>query len=165
MVEKFGKLVQLEKLEGAIVNLQIEELKQKLDDAGEEYYNTMAQYELRKIEENDDTIDLLKTNTKRLEELTELVDDKRKLDEQLMSRKTKAVRIILSLYQEDLIFLFQADEFTGPSKQNVEEFDRLCTLVQLQAQEIEALKAEISILSRKGGHILPPNPAVLPQNS
>jgi len=46
MVEKFGKLVQLEKLEGAIVNLQIEELKQKLDDAGDEYYNTMAQYEV-----------------------------------------------------------------------------------------------------------------------
>jgi hypothetical protein len=35
----------------------------------------------------------LKTNTKRLEELTELVDEKRKLDEQLISRKTKAVRI------------------------------------------------------------------------
>ncbi|CAF4873522.1 unnamed protein product, partial [Rotaria sp. Silwood1] len=148
MVEKFGKLVQLEKLEGAIVNLQIEELKQRLDDAGDEYYNTMTQYELRKIEEHDDTIDLLKTNTKRLDELTELVDEKRRLDEQLVSRKTKA-----------------ADEFTGPSKQSIEEFDRLCTLVQLQAQEIEALKAEISILSRKGGHILPPNPAILPQNS
>lgn len=48
MVEKFGKLVQLEKLEGAIVNLQIEELKQRLDDAGDEYYNTMAQYEVKK---------------------------------------------------------------------------------------------------------------------
>ena len=69
-------------------------------------------------------------------------------------------------YHKIEIFVsFQADEFTGPSKQNIEEFDRLCTLVQLQAQEIEALKAEISILSRKGGHILPPNPAVLPQNS
>ncbi|CAF1617083.1 unnamed protein product [Adineta ricciae] len=58
-----------------------------------------------------------------------------------------------------------ADEFAGQSKQSAEEFDRLCTLVQLQAQEIEALKAEISILSRKGGHILPPNPAILPQNA
>jgi hypothetical protein len=90
----------------------------------------------------------LKTNTKRLDELTDLVDEKLHLDTQLISHKTKA-----------------SDEFTGPSKQNVEEFDRLCTLVQLQAQEIEALKAEISILSRKGGHILPPNPAVLPQNA
>lgn len=50
MVEKFGKLVHLEKLEGAIVNLQIEELKQRLDDAGDEYYNTMAQYEVEGID-------------------------------------------------------------------------------------------------------------------
>lgn len=47
MVEKFGKLVELEKIEGAIVNLQIEELKQRLDDAGDEFYNTMAKYEVR----------------------------------------------------------------------------------------------------------------------
>jgi hypothetical protein len=60
MIEKFGKLVQLEKLEGAIVNLQIEELKQRLDDAGDEYYNTMAQYDVR---ESDDLI-LLKLKLK-----------------------------------------------------------------------------------------------------
>jgi hypothetical protein len=46
MVEKFGKLVHLEKVEGAIVNLQIEELKQRLDDVGDEFYNSMAQYEV-----------------------------------------------------------------------------------------------------------------------
>lgn len=46
-VEKFGKLVELERIESAIVNLQIEELKQRLDDAGDEYYNTMAQYEVQ----------------------------------------------------------------------------------------------------------------------
>jgi hypothetical protein len=46
---------------------------------------------LRKIEENDDTIDLLKTNSRRLDELTGLVDEKRHLDEQLISRKTIAV--------------------------------------------------------------------------
>lgn len=47
MVEKFGKLVQLEKVEGAIVNLQVEELKQRLDDAGDEFYVSMAKYEVR----------------------------------------------------------------------------------------------------------------------
>ena len=56
-----------------------------------EYFRSVFYFQLRKIEENDDTIDLLKTNTKRLEELTELVDEKRHLDEQLISRKTKAV--------------------------------------------------------------------------
>lgn len=39
----------------------------------------------------------------------------------------------------------------GSSKKEVEERQRLHTLVQLQAQEVEALKAEIAILSRKGG--------------
>ena len=51
---------------------------------------------------------------------------------------------------------FKGEEMTGATKKDVEERQRLHTLVQLQAQEIEALKAEISILSRKGGHILPP---------
>jgi hypothetical protein len=55
MVEKFGKLVHLEKVEGAIVNLQIEELKQKLDDAGDEFYNTMAQYEVYKRNKQTDS--------------------------------------------------------------------------------------------------------------
>jgi hypothetical protein len=44
----------------------------------------------------------------------------------------------------------------GNTKKDLEERQRLHTLVQLQAQEVEALKAEIAILSRKGGHILPP---------
>ncbi len=42
----------------------------------------------------------------------------------------------------------------GSTKKEVEERQRLHTLVQLQAQEVEALKAEIAILSRKGGKIL-----------
>ena len=48
------------------------------------------------------------------------------------------------------------EELAATTKKDIEERKRLHTLVQLQAQEIEALKAEISILSRKGGHILPP---------
>lgn len=43
------------------------------------------------------------------------------------------------------------EELAGTNKKEIEERQRLHTLVQLQAQEIEALKAEISILSRKGG--------------
>lgn len=35
-------------------------------------------------------------------------------------------------------------------------------LVQLQAQEIDSLKDEITLLSRKGGHILPPSQPPLP---
>ncbi len=55
-------------------------------------------FQLRKIEENEDTIDLLKTNTNRLDELTGLVDEKLHLDEQLISRKNKTVSVCLFDY-------------------------------------------------------------------
>ena len=45
------------------------------------------------------------------------------------------------------------------------ERKRLVQLVQLQAQEIEALKDEILLLSRKGGHILPPAQPPVPQSA
>ena len=42
----------------------------------------------------------------------------------------------------------------------VEERNRLVALVKLQAKEIDALKAEINLLRRKGGHVY--TPALLP---
>lgn len=58
----------------------------------------------------------------------------------------------------------QGQEFTGARKADVRERQRLIQLVQLQAQEIDALKEEIMLLSRKGGHILPPAQPPLPQS-
>lgn len=60
--------------------------------------------------------------------------------------------------------LVQGQEFTGARKADVRERQRLIQLVQLQAQEIDALKEEIMLLSRKGGHILPPAQPPLPQS-
>ena len=61
------------------------------------------------------------------------------------------------------IFL-QGEEYTGTRKADIRERQRLIQLVQLQAQEIDALKEEIMLLSRKGGHILPPAQPPLPQS-
>ena len=55
------------------------------------------------------------------------------------------------------------EEYSGARKADVHEKQRLIQLVQLQAQEIDALKEEIMLLSRKGGHILPPAQPPLPQ--
>jgi cilia- and flagella-associated protein 44 len=52
--------------------------------------------------------------------------------------------------------MLKGEEFSTSMQNDVEERQRLHTLVQLQAQEVEALKTEIAILSRKEGHILPP---------
>ena len=68
-----------------------------------------------------------------------------------MMIETKQLEAKLDAKQSSL-----GDDLTGSSKKEIEERQRLHTLVQLQAQEVEALKAEIAILSRKGGHILPP---------
>ena len=59
----------------------------------------------------------------------------------------------------------QGDEYGGVRKGDMHERQRLVQLVHLQAQEIEALKEEITLLSRKGGHILPPAQPPLPPSS
>ena len=41
-------------------------------------------------------------------------------------------------------------------RQEVEERQRLIQLVKLQAKEVDALKAEINMLRRKGGHVYTP---------
>jgi hypothetical protein len=48
----------------------------------------------------------------------------------------------------------------GPgARSEVEERNKLVALVKLQAKEVEALKAEINLLRRKGGHVyVPPMP-------
>lgn len=81
----------------------------------------------------------MKANTQRLNEMVDILTETKKLENALDSKQA-------SLGQE----------LSGSSKKDIEERQRLHTLVQLQAQEVEALKAEIAILSRKGGHILPP---------
>ena len=60
----------------------------------------------------------------------------------------------------------QGAEFRGVRSSEIEERKRLVHLVRLQAAEIEALKDEIVMLSRKGGHVAPPTqPSVAPQRS
>ena len=55
-----------------------------------------------------------------------------------------------------LNFNSQGSAYGGVQKSEVDERQRLIQLVHLQAKEIEALKDEILMLSRKSGHILPP---------
>lgn len=66
---------------------------------------------------------------------------------------------------EICLFIFQGEEYSGVRKSDIREKQRLIQLVQLQAQEIDALKEEIMLLSRKGGHILPPAQPPLPMSA
>ena len=64
-----------------------------------------------------------------------------------------------------LVYFSQGGEFSGERKSDIHERQRLIQLVHLQAQEVEALKEEITLLSRKGGHILPPAQPPLPPSA
>ena len=46
---------------------------------------------------------------------------------------------------------------------DVDETQKIDQLVQLQAREIDALKYEILMLSRKGGYVVPPSQPPLPR--
>jgi len=50
----------------------------------------------------------------------------------------------------------QAPQDSGALKREIEERDKLVALVKLQAKEVEALKTEVALLRRKGGHIYVP---------
>lgn len=87
----------------------------------------------------------------------------RKFSLTLRLQLTDAV-MILSCYKI-LLFFLQGTEFSGIHKSAVEERQRLIQLVHYQAQEIEAMKDEIMMLSRKGGHILPPAQPLMPRSA
>ena len=44
----------------------------------------------------------------------------------------------------------------GAMRKEMEERNRIVQLVKLQAKEVDALKAEINMLRRKGGHVYTP---------
>ncbi|XP_048588414.1 cilia- and flagella-associated protein 44-like isoform X2 [Nematostella vectensis] len=145
MMLKFGRLVDLEKLETVTVNRTVEELKEKLRQAESESARDVAKWDSKIESYKQKSTQLTRENTQRLDTFTVLLQEKKELEHMLDSR------------QKSL-----GTEFTGARKADLRERQRLVQLVQLQAQEIDALKDEITLLSRKGGHILPPAQPPLP---
>ncbi|XP_068733143.1 cilia- and flagella-associated protein 44-like isoform X1 [Montipora capricornis] len=142
---KFGRLVDLEKLETVTVNRTLEELKEKLRQQESKSAAEIAKWDSKIVSYKGKVTQLTRENTQRLDTYTVLLQEKKELEQMLNSR------------QKSL-----GSEFSGSRKADIRERQRLVQLVQLQAQEIDALKDEITLLSRKGGHILPPAQPPLP---
>ncbi|XP_033126041.1 cilia- and flagella-associated protein 44-like [Anneissia japonica] len=152
MIQKFGCVVDLEKIETIGVNRNIEELKERIRQ-NELANSSDIQKWQEKIESKKDRItELTRENTEAIRRLTMLLGENEGLEKALDSRQ-KTLSLGPAL---------MGGEFQGSRKADLEEKQRLIQLVQLQAQEIEALKEEISLLSRKGGHILPPTQPPMP---
>ncbi|XP_033757971.1 cilia- and flagella-associated protein 44-like isoform X3 [Pecten maximus] len=147
MIDKFGCIVDLEKLETITVNRQIEELKEKLRITEIQCSEELEEWNEKIAERKDRITYLIRDNTRRLDQLCVLLNDKKDYESSLDTRQESS-----------------GEEYSGARKADIREKQRLIQLVQLQAQEIDALKEEIMLLSRKGGHILPPAQPPLPQS-
>ncbi|GFO10997.1 cilia- and flagella-associated protein 44-like [Plakobranchus ocellatus] len=147
MLAKFGCMVDLEKIETVTVNRAIEELKEKLRQTEIDCSMELRSYDEEIMRRKERITNLVRDNTQRLTQLAMMLTEQNQYTESLDNRQKKV-----------------GADFTGQRKTDVREKQRLIQLVQLQAQEIDALKEEIMLLSRKGGHILPPAQPPLPQS-
>ncbi|XP_067402528.1 LOW QUALITY PROTEIN: cilia- and flagella-associated protein 44 [Emydura macquarii macquarii] len=139
MLMKFGRVVDLEALQTLSVNTNLEELKMRVMEKEHVQAQELKKWEEIIFELRQRLMMLMKENTSKLQQLNSFCTEKQGLE-------TK-----LDALQNNL-----GAEFQGPRKADIQEKEKLITLVQLQAQEAEVLKEEITLLSRKDGRIFPP---------
>ncbi|KAM3935997.1 cilia- and flagella-associated protein 44 [Leptodactylus fuscus] len=139
MMMKFGRLVDLEALQTLSVNTNLEELKVKSAERQEEMDREIALWEIKVMETKRSLMEITREQTKKLERLNELLTQKKTIEAKLDARQTVV-----------------GEEFQGPRKADIQERQKLLQVVEIQAEEIESLKEEIVVLSKKGGNILPP---------
>jgi len=147
MLLKFGRTVDLQKLEMVTVNRLLEELKEKYRQTELFCDREIAQWDLTVQQQKENILMLTRDNTRRINQMTMLLGEQKVIEDNLNAKQKKL-----------------GGEYEGKRKADVRERERLIQLVQLQSQEIEALKEEITLLSRKGGHILPPAQPPMPIN-
>nr|XP_056714145.1 cilia- and flagella-associated protein 44 [Euleptes europaea] len=139
MMMKFGRVVDLEALQTLSVNTNLEELKVKMMEKEQLYATELKKWDANICELRQQLMMVTKEHTNKLLQLNTFCTEK-------MGLETK-----LDALQSNL-----GTEFQGPRKADIEEQEKLLALVQLQAQEAEVLKEEITLLTRKDGRIFPP---------
>ncbi|XP_069745603.1 cilia- and flagella-associated protein 44-like isoform X2 [Narcine bancroftii] len=138
MVRKFGRVVDLEALQTLSINMTLEELKEKIKINNTNFHRRTRQREDKIAELEAELIHYTRQYTCRLDQLNMLMMEKEKIETHLNSQQKK----MRTELQKQRVKLSEKKE--------------LIQLVEKQAHEINDLKGEISLLMRKGGHILPP---------
>eukprot|EP01029_Cantina_marsupialis_P010013 TRINITY_DN2297_c1_g1_i1.p1 TRINITY_DN2297_c1_g1~~TRINITY_DN2297_c1_g1_i1.p1 ORF type:complete len:1707 (+),score=573.01 TRINITY_DN2297_c1_g1_i1:171-5291(+) len=137
---KFGQVISLDSLDQMTTSKSLEDMDRKI--ASEE---VSAQQESQSIEKQQrlaerDLLVVVKENTALLNEVGVLTDKHFKLEKALEGSSNSGSQIHIS--------------DNGPIRaQQAGERRRLVQLVRLQSKEIDALKQEIAVLRRKGGHV------------
>lgn len=95
MTDKFGKLVDLEKLELITVNQQVEELKQRMLEHEGVHVGNMKNWKSKINNEKDEQIELIKANTTRLNEMVDVLVETKNLEAQLDNKQSSFVITII----------------------------------------------------------------------
>ncbi|KAM4701823.1 cilia- and flagella-associated protein 44 [Discoglossus pictus] len=148
MIMRFGRIVDLEAMQTLSVNKTLEELKMKSAERGHEMDKESEEWETKVMDMKKNLMEVTKEHTRKLEKMNQLMTEKKVLEAKLNARQTTV-----------------GAEFHGPRKSDRRERQKLRELVEMQVEEIENLKEEISLLSKKGGSILPPAHPPMPHNS
>ncbi|XP_066534174.1 cilia- and flagella-associated protein 44 isoform X2 [Hoplias malabaricus] len=141
MMMKFGKLVDLEALQTLSGSSKLEEMKQDSREKEAKNLKELKLWQNKVAEARLALTEVTRENTKRLQRLNSLLMQQKLLEDKIKARQRM---------------------FQGRHQSDEKERQRLQNLIQSQAEEMEALKQEISALSRKGGHVLPPSHTRLP---
>uniref|UniRef100_A0A8C5M7X7 Cilia- and flagella-associated protein 44 n=1 Tax=Leptobrachium leishanense TaxID=445787 RepID=A0A8C5M7X7_9ANUR len=139
MMRKFGRLVDLESLQTLSVNSNLEELKIKSSEHQQKMDKEIEAWEVKVVEVKKGLMEVTREQTRKLEKMNELLTEMKSLEAKLDALQTNV-----------------GEEFQGLRNAEVKERKKLLRVVEAQAEEIESLKEEISLLSKKGGSILPP---------
>ncbi|KAJ3223187.1 Cilia- and flagella-associated protein 44 [Clydaea vesicula] len=129
---KFGKVIDLEKLERMGVNKNAEELREKLLREDQKRLKELKLAEVQISLRKEKLTELIKDNTERLENKVSLTEQNKRLEDSLNTSQCSVTA-----------------EYNGPQKKDIIEKERLIKLVQLQSAEIEELKMEIELHIRK----------------
>jgi len=146
---KFGQEVDLDALNNFTVNKSAEELREKVSVLEQKQQRSLAQWDARLKQAKLELVRTTQENTAALERVGLLLESQATLEGTL--NKTQNAGSAVSVP-------------TSGQEESIER-GRLVQVVKLQSKEIDALKVEINMLRRKGGHVYspaPPPPAQLP---
>ncbi|ORZ38937.1 hypothetical protein BCR44DRAFT_1284366 [Catenaria anguillulae PL171] len=142
---KFGRIVDLDRLEKMGVNKAAEDLRVQIAEKERQQARELEAWDHKISELKKRLTAAVVENTKQLEAIYELTVKRKTLEQALDTEQTAVL-----------------SQYGGPSRQEIEEQNRLISTVQRQAQEIEELKVELTDLLRKPGPVVPP---ILPKST
>ncbi|XP_026863865.2 cilia- and flagella-associated protein 44 isoform X1 [Electrophorus electricus] len=139
MMMKFGKLVDVEAVQTLSGSRMLEEMRQEGRIREAEYTQELRVWQEKVVVARQALTEVTREHTERLKALNSLLRQQKELEEKLNARHRK-----------------MGTQFQGHRQAEEEERQRLQQLIQSQMGEMESLRQEIRVLSRKGGPVLPP---------